>query len=77
MSGAGLAVPKWPGPNQWDLVVAYCSGQLRVSNLSKVDTQLLEVDSNLQPSGNKAQNTSLHHHVPLRIDRCIVYIDKT
>ena len=36
-----------------------------VSNLSKAATQWLEIDSNLRPSGCKAQNIPLHHHVPL------------
>ena len=38
--------------------------QLWVSNLSKVATQWLEVDLNLQPSNYKAQNIPLHHHIP-------------
>src|ERR1043165_7080906 len=43
--------------------------QLWVSNLSKVATQWLEVDSNLRPSGYKALNIPLHHRVPLTADR--------
>src|SRR6218665_3759028 len=39
--------------------------QLWVSNLSKVTTQWLEVDSNLRPFGCKAQNVPLHHCAPL------------
>src|SRR6218665_154149 len=39
--------------------------QLWVSNLSKIATQWLEVDSNQQPFGFKAQTMSLHHHVPV------------
>src|SRR6218665_4001963 len=38
--------------------------QLRVSSLSKVATQWLEVDWNQQPPGCKAQNIPLHHRVP-------------
>ena len=38
--------------------------QLWVSNLSQVAVQWLEVDSNLRPSGCKAQNIPLHHRVP-------------
>src|SRR6218665_3868069 len=38
--------------------------QLWASNLSKVTTQWLEVDSNPRPSGCKAQNIPLHHRVP-------------
>ena len=37
--------------------------QLWLSNLSKVVTQWLEVDSNLQPLGCKAQNIPLDHRV--------------
>jgi len=35
--------------------------QLWMNNLSKVATQWLEVDSNLRPSGYKAQNTTASH----------------
>jgi len=38
--------------------------QLRVSKLSKVTAQCLQVDWNLQILGYKAQNLMLHHHVP-------------
>src|SRR6218665_920683 len=38
--------------------------QLWASNLYKVAAQWLEVDSNLRPSGCKAQNIPLHHRVP-------------
>src|SRR6218665_3377114 len=41
--------------------------QLSVSNLSKVVTQWLEVDSNIQLLGYKAQNISLHH--------CVLYTE--
>src|SRR6218665_1877352 len=34
---------------------------MMMMNLSKVATQWLEVDSNLQPSGYKAQDIPLHH----------------
>ena len=37
--------------------------QLWVSNLCKVATQWHEVDSNPRPSGCKAQNIPLRHHV--------------
>src|SRR5688572_29100500 len=53
-----------PGDEMND-VVSRClpHRQLWVSNLSRVATQLLEVDSNLQPFGYKAQNIPLHHRI--------------
>jgi len=38
------------------------AAHLQMSNLSKVVTQWLEVDYNLQPSGCKAQDLPLHNH---------------
>ena len=52
-------------------VVSYCSQSEQlvqvqwVSNLSKVATQWLDVDSNPWPSSCKAQNIPLHHRIPL------------
>src|SRR6218665_962404 len=41
-----------------------------VSNLSKVATQWLEIDSKPRPSGCKAQNIPLHNSVPYHIVAC-------
>src|SRR6218665_3882994 len=51
-----------PPGDEMSEVVSCClpHRQLWVSNLSKVATRWLEVDSNLQPSGCKAQNIPLH-----------------
>jgi len=55
--------------NKMNEVVSRClpHRQLWVSNLSKVATQWLEVDSNLWPTGCKAQNILTHHRVPYSI----------
>jgi len=58
-----------PPGDKMSEVVSSClpHRQLRVSNLSKVASQWLEVDLNMRPSGCKAQNIPLHHRVPLTI----------
>src|SRR6218665_1523314 len=63
---AGLLAFTPPG-DEMSEVVSRClpHRQLWVSNLSNVATQWLEVDSNLRPSGCKAQNIPLHHRIPL------------
>ena len=55
-----------PPADEMSEVVSHCfpHRQLWVSNLSKIATQWLEVDLNLQPYGCMAQNIPLHHHVP-------------
>src|SRR6218665_1679026 len=63
-----LKVASWaftPSGDEMSEVVSRClpHRQLLMSNLSKVATQRLEVDSNLRPSGYKAQNILLHHCV--------------
>ena len=45
------------------------SGQLSVSNLSKVAAHWFEVDSNLQGSGYKAENISLYHCVDFPVKK--------
>ena len=52
-----------PPGDEMSEVVSGCfpHRQLWMSNLSKVDTQWLEVNSNPQPSGCKAQNIPPHH----------------
>src|SRR6218665_3431036 len=54
-----------PHEDEMSEVVSRClpHRQLWVSNLSKVATQWLEVDSNPRPFGCKAQNIPLHHRV--------------
>src|SRR6218665_2681188 len=47
--------------------------QLWMSNLSKVATQGIEVDSNPRPSGCKAQNIPLYHCVPNHYESIINY----
>src|SRR5688572_10123214 len=61
-----------PPGDEMSEVVSRClpHRQLWVSNLSKVATQWLEVDSNLRPSGHKAQNIPPHHHVPIIVYSC-------
>src|SRR6218665_1902217 len=55
-------------------VVSHClpHRQLWVSNLSKATAHWVEVDSNLRPSGCKAQNIPLHHRV-LYIVTCTAF----
>jgi len=69
-------------------VVSHClpHRRLRVSNLSKVATQWLELDSNLNPYGCKAQNIPLQPCVPqiivphlryqARIEHCCISLYK-
>src|SRR6218665_3397488 len=63
---AGSLAFTTPG-NEMSEMVSLClpHRQLWVSNLSKVATQFLEVDSNLRPSNCKAQNLPLHHRAPV------------
>src|SRR6218665_187496 len=58
-----------PPGDEMSEVVSRClpHRQLWVSNLSKVAMQWREVDSNPRPFGCKAQNSPLHHGVPLYI----------
>src|SRR5918994_2549816 len=65
----GRSIGFMPPGNEMSEVGSRClpHRQLWVSNLSKVATQWLEVDSNLRPSGCKAQNIPLHHRVPLAL----------
>src|SRR6218665_3619148 len=57
-----------PPGNEKSEVVSRClpHRQLWVSNLSKVATQWLEIDSNPRHFGCKAQNIPLHHRVPCK-----------
>ena len=62
----GGSIGFMPSGDDMSEVVSRClpHRQLWVSNLSRVAMQWLEVDSNLQPSGCKAQNTPLHNRIP-------------
>src|SRR6218665_353592 len=65
---AGSSVFMPPG-DEMSEVASHCLPlrQLWVSNLSKVTTQWLEVDSNLRPFGCKAENIPLDPRVSRRI----------
>ena len=65
-SSKAVTLAFMPPGDEMSEVVSLClpHKELWVSNLSRVATQWLEVDSNLRPSGYKAQNIPLHHHVP-------------
>ena len=51
--------------------------QLQVKDLPKVPTWRLERDSNLRPSGRKATNLPMSHHVPQTLLSFIRLLKKT